>query len=61
MSCSYKKKKTQTFIEEDLYSVVLLVKSATESLRKLAHTTGIPCTTLSRWVYNKNNSNSGSG
>ena len=42
-------------------SAVLLVKSGTESLRKMAETTGIPRATLSRWVNNKNSSNFGSG
>ena len=30
-------------------------------MRKVAYTTGIPCSTLSRWVNNKNTSNFGSG
>ena len=37
------------------------MKSGAESLRKVAHTTGIPCSTLSRWVNNKNTSNFRSG
>ena len=61
MPRNYKKKKTQTFTEEDLQRAVLLVKNGAESLRKEAHTTGIPHTTLSRWVNNKSTSNVGSG
>ena len=52
---------TRNFTEADIQSAVLVVKSGAESLRKATHTTGIPRTTLSRWVNNKNSSNFGSG
>ena len=48
---------TRNFTEADIQSAVLVVKSGAESLRKVAYTTGIPRTTLSRWVNNKNSSN----
>ena len=38
----------RNFTEADIQSAVLLVKSGVESLRKVAHTTGIPHSTLSR-------------
>ena len=50
----------RNFTEADIQSAVLLVKSGVESLRKVAHTTGIPHSTLSRQVNNKNTSNFGS-
>ena len=54
------KKMTRNFTEADIQSAVLLVKGGVESLRKVAHTTGIPRSTLSRQVSNKNTSNFGS-
>ena len=41
---------TRNFTEADIQSAVLLVKSGVESLKKVAHTTGIPPSTSSRWV-----------
>ena len=54
MPRNYTKKKTCNFTEQDL-------KSGTELLRKVVQTTGIPHTTLSTWVNDKNTSNFGSG
>ena len=42
------KKMTRNFTEADIQSAVLLVKGGVESLRKVAHATGIPRSTLSR-------------
>ena len=64
MPRNYKRKTTRNFTEADIESAVLLVKGGAESLSaesKVAHTTGIPRSTLSRWVNNKSNSNIGSG
>ena len=64
MPRNYKRKTTRNFTEADIESAVLLVKGGAESLSaesKVAHTTGIPRSTLSRWVNNKSNSNFGSG
>ena len=55
------KKMTTHFTEADIQSAFLLVKSGAESLQKAARTTGIPGSTSSRWVNNKNTSNFGSG
>ena len=60
MPFNYKRKMTRNFTEADIQSAVLLVKSGGQSLRKVAHTTGIPHSILFRWV-NKNNLNFGSG
>ena len=52
---------TRSFTEADIQSAILLVKSGAESLRKVAHATGIPHSTLFRWANNKNTLNFGSG
>ena len=52
---------TRNFTEADIKSAILLVKSGAESLRKVAHATGIPHSTLFRWANNKNTLNFGSG
>ena len=47
--------KTKTFTEKDnIQSAVLIVKNGAESLRKVAHTTGISHTTLAKWVPTSN-------
>ena len=47
------------FYKEDLKNVLSLVKDGEQSLRKAAQRTGIPRTTLSRWVNNLSKFGSG--
>ena len=61
MLSNYIKKKERWFNRDDLENDILLVNDCKQTLRKIAQTTGILRTTLSKWVNNMKLSKFGLG